>query len=406
MRLLARTTTFLLLASTAACRGGEEASREKEHAGEEAGHEAGGHGAEGGVVELSEDAAKRVVIRTAAVEARALALEVSTTGQVDYDRSRVVQVGSRLSGRVNKVEVQLGASVKNGQVLAWIDSIDLGTAKSEHLKAKTRLKLAKENFTREEQLAAEKVSSEREMLTAKADYEEALSDYNVSHEALRLLGLSHGQIEETRYGDPKASLLGVRAPFDGKVVELDLTQGEVVQPERNLFTVADLSRVWVWIDLYERDVPRVHLDDEAIVRLDAFPEREFRGRISYIRDEVDPQSRTVRARVDLDNADGVLKPKTFAKVNLSDPHLAQGTDAPKTLAIPDSALQRDGEEQIVFVEVGPRRYERREVQLGRSGGGYVEALSGVAMGEKVVVEGTFLLKSEASKAAMGGGHSH
>lgn len=408
MRLLGRVALLLLLVATTACRGGKESGKgEGEHAeGKHAEGEKEGEHEEGGSVELSEDAAKRVRITTAAVESRALALEVSTTGQVDYDRSRVAQVGSRLPGRVNKVEVTLGASVKKGQVLAWVDSIDLGTAKSEHLKAKTRLKLAKENYDREKQLAAEKVSSEREMLTARAGHEEALSDYNVSHEALRLLGLSESQIEESRFGDPKASLLGIRAPFDGKVVELDLTQGEVVTAERNLFTVADLSRVCIWIDLYERDVPRVHLDDEAIVRLDAFPERDFRGKISYIRDEVDPQSRTVRARVDVANTDGVLKPKSFAKVLLSDPHGSQGAEASKTLVIPDASVQREGNEQLVFIEESPRHYQRREVQLGRSGGGYVEVLSGVAAGEKVVVEGAFILKSEASKAAMGGGHSH
>lgn len=411
MRLFGRAAILLLLVVTAACRGGKEGSDDGKEGGKGEGeHGEGGkegeHEEEGGTVEISEDAAKRVRITTAAVESRALSLEVSTTGQVDYDRSRVAQVGSRLPGRVSKVEVTLGAPVKKGQILAWVDSIELGTAKSEHLKAKTRLKLAKDNYDRERQLAAEKVSSEREMLTARAGHEEALSDYNVSHEALRLLGLSESEIEESRYGDPKASLLGIRAPFDGKVVELDLTQGEVVDPERNLFTVADLSRVWIWIDLYERDVPRVHLKDDAIVRLDAFPERDFRGKISYIRDEVDPQSRTVRARVDVANTDGVLKPKSFAKVLLSDPHGAQGGENSKALVIPDASVQRDGDEQVVFVEEKPRHYERRDVQLGRSGGGYVEVLSGVAAGEKVVVEGAFILKSEASKAAMGGGHSH
>lgn len=405
MKNLGRMGLLVFLVALTSCRGGK-------------GETAEGHGEEGhkegeaereheeGIVELSEDAMKRVVIRTAPVEARALSLEVSTTGQVDYDRSRVAQVGSRLSGRVNKVMVQLGTSVKKGQALAAIDSIDLGTARAEHLKAKTRLQLAKENRDREERLAVEKVSSEREMLTARAEHVSALSDYNVSHEALRLLGLSEKEIEESRYGDPNASLLTMRSPFDGKVVEQDLTHGELVQPERNLFTIADLSQVWIWIDLYERDVPRVHLEDEAIVRLDAFPGRDFRGKISYIRDEVDPQSRTVRARIDIANPDGVLKPKTFAKVLLSDPHLSGGTDAPKGLAVPEAAVQRNGDELVVFVEKSPRHYERREVQVGRAGEGYVEVLSGLAVGEKVAVEGGFLLKSEASKAAMGGGHSH
>lgn len=394
------------LFSVTACRGEDTKVEEHEGAVRDAHEGEGEHGESEGVIELSEDAVRRMAIRTAPTERKAVALEISTTGQVDFDRSRVAQIGSRLPGRVNKVAVQPGAIVEAGQVLAWVDSIELGTSKAEHLKAKTRLKLAKENRDREERLAAEKVTSERELATARAEYEEALSNYDVSHEALRLLGLSEDEIEKSRYGDPKASLLAMRAPFEGKVVEQDLTNGEVVSSEKTLFTIADLSRVWIWIDLYERDVPRVHLDDEALVRLDAFPGRDFRGKISYIRDEVDPQSRTVRARLDVSNVDGVLKPRSFVKVLLSDPHGVQGGSEVKALVVPDAAIQREGEERVVFVEVAPRRYARRKIQVGRSGAGFVEVLSGLEEAERVVVEGGFILKSEASKEAMGGGHSH
>lgn len=374
--------------------------------GEHADEHATTDGHEEGIVELSAEAVARSAIRAVRVERRVLAGSLATTGRVDYDRNRVAQVGSRLEGRVSRILVELGQEVKAGQTLALIDSVELGKAKAEHLQAKSRLELAKENHERESKLHEQRISSGQEAMKARSDFKEAEAVYEAAHETLRILGLTPSEIEQTKWGDSGSTLLPLRAPFDGKVIAQEVTRGELVTPEKNLFTIGDLKTVWVWIDLYERDIAHVHIGDEVDVRLDAYPERSFSGKVSYLKDEVDPASRTILGRVEVPNPDGLLRPNMFARILLSDPHASGGAEAIRSLVIPDSALQRNGEKQIVFVQTGERRFQRTEVTTGRSAEGFVEVLTGLRGDEKVVVEGSFLLKSEDSKGEMGGGHSH
>ena len=430
-RLIAVLAIFGALLGTACDRGGSpapqgEGDTEKHDEDEHGEHGEAGHEEEGsGLVELSAAMADRVRIRSEPVRVQRFAAELSTTGTVDFDRDRVARVAARIPGRVDRVAAELGQRVNAGDTLAVLDSIELGTAKSEFLQAKSKLALARADLEREEQLFEREVTSERDLQAARAGFQDAEAAFNAAADKLRLLGISDREIEGIRYGDPGAAKFTLRAPFAGKVIERDLTRGELVTPERNLFTIGDLSTVWVWIDVYERDLSRVHLTDDVEVRADAFPERVYSGTVSYVRDQVDPDTRTVRARVDVRNEDGALRPGMFVRVLLSDPHVVgtagAGTNGaaavdgspvpaskedPPTLVVPESALQREGDGFVVFVEIGPRRYERRAVVLGDKANGRVEVLSGLAEGERVVTEGAFLLKSEAEKGAMGGGHSH
>jgi cobalt-zinc-cadmium efflux system membrane fusion protein len=306
------------------------------------------------------------------------------------------------------VEAELGEAVRRGQTLATIDSIELGQAKAAFLQARAREELARDNLERERSLHADRISSEQDFLTARAAHREAVAELRTAEETLHLYGLSQTQVDELTYDDPRASLYPVRAPFTGTVVERHATLGELVTPERNLFTIGDLSRVWVWIDVYERDLARVHLDDGVEVRVSAYPEQVFRGVVSYLSSRVDGETRAVRARLDVDNADGRLRPGMFARAVLSDPHAAGGdTLAAPGLAVPEAAVVREGGESVVFVALaGEHRFERRRVRTGREVGGWTEILAGLAAGEQVVVEGAFVLKSEMSKDRLGGGHHH
>lgn len=391
-------------------RGGEHAEHgaEAEHGQEEhAEHGEDEHGEhEEGVVQLSPEAAERIRIRVAPVEERALSGVLTTTGRVDFNQDRLAHVSPRVPGRVHRVQATLGDQAQAGQTLAVIDSIELGRAKSAFLRAKVQLDLARQTLEREEGLLEDRITSEQAVAEARAAAERARAAYQAARQELRLLGLSDRQIDRTSANDPSAALFPLSSPIDGTVVEKHVSLGEVVSPERNLFTVADLSQVWIWIDVYERDLARVHLEDDVAVRVDAFPERTFEGKVAYIRNQVDPDTRTARARIDVTNTDGHLRPGMFATVTVTDPHGTGGEEASKTLVVPSGAIQRDGEEQVTFVPAGENRYERRVVRLGRRTDAYVEVLEGVSAGESVVVEGTFFLKSEAAKHRMGGGHSH
>jgi len=359
------------------------------------------------IVELTAEAAERARIETMPVELRSMAAELETTGRVDFDGNRVAHVSPRIQGRVHAVHARLGQRVAKGETMAVLDSIELGRSKADFLQARARHELAEETLEREEKLYADRISSGQEVLEARSAHREADAALASARGTLRLVGLLDEAIETLRYDDPQASLYPVRAPFGGKVVEKHVTVGELVTPERNIFTVADLDHVWIWIDVYERDLRQVHLDDDVEVRVDAFPDAAFTGLVSYLSDQVDADTRTVRARIDADNPEGKLRPGMFATVRLSDPHAAGSADeAPERPVVPEGAVQRDGEAFLTFVEAGPNRFEVREVQVGRRTGGDVEILSGLAAGEHVAVEGAFLLKSEMSKSSLGEGHEH
>ena len=219
---------------------------------------------EEGIVELTPEAASRAKIRTAPVEQRILSAELSTTGQVDFDQTRLAHVSPRISGRVHRVHAVLGQEISAGQALAEIDSIELGQAKAAFLQAKAREELARKSFDRAQSLLTDRIASEQEVLEAEASLREATAALQTTEETLHLYGLSQSQIDALTYENRKAAIYPLRAPFAGTVVERHVTLGELVTPERNLFTLADLSRVWIWIDVYQRDLGGVHLEDEAL----------------------------------------------------------------------------------------------------------------------------------------------
>ncbi len=360
---------------------------------------------EEGVVEIGSEMLRRMELRTAPVSTRVLPVQLETTGQVDFEQNRVAHVTPRIPGRVEKVQADLGDRVTKGQVLVIIDSIEFGRAKSEYLQARAQAELARQNFEREEGLFAERISSEKEMLAAKSADLEAVARLRNTEEVLRLHGLTDDAIQALSYDDRQASLLPVRAPLAGRIVEKHVSIGELITPDRAMFTVADLDHVWIWIDVYERDLGNVHLEDDVAVTVEAYPDTIFRGEVTYVSDQVDSHSRTIRARIDVENSEQKLRPGMFARVVLSDPHGA-ASELAASLVVPEGALQRDGNRFIVFVRVSDHRFARHEVQVGRKADGFIEIQSGLDPADIVVVAGAFLLRSEASKAEMGGGHDH
>ena len=375
-----------------------EASAHDQQEGERDEHGHGEHGDEG-VVELGPEAIERIGLRTQPVARHALAGRRTTTGNLGFDEERLAHVVPRVTGRLVSVPGSLGAVVAAGEELAVLDSTALGEARAAFLRARARHEVAQRRFEREKALSADRISSEQEVLEAEAEARESVADLAVTRERLRLLGLSSEAIEGLSWGDPESSLASVRAPFAGRIVSREATVGELVSPQDTLFTLADLAEVWLWIDLYERDLSQVAAGARVEVRLDAWPGETFSGELAYVANQVDPASRIVRARVDLPNPERRLKPGMFARVGL-----ASGDEPVPVLALPRTAVQRDGDEPIVFVRTAPGRFVRREVEIGRIGDDLVEVLGGVVEGEDVVIEGAFLLRSQASADELGGHH--
>ncbi len=355
---------------------------------------------EEGVVELSSEAVARIGLLTVPVSLRPLAGRQATTGKVGFDETRLAHVGARIPGRLVRVAAELGDRLDEGTVLAVVDSVELGQARADYLRARARYEVAERRFERQRSLHAERVVPEADVLDAEAVAREAAADLAASRETLALLGLAEGEIEKLSWGDASASWVAVRAPFAGWVVAKEATRGELVTPDKTLFTVADLGQVWLWVDVYERQLRDVRLGARVEARFDAWPGETFSGELAYLADELDPASRTVRARVDLPNPERRLKPGMFARVLLS----GDIGDVPPVLAVPREAVQRQAEAAVVFVQTGERRFERRPVELGQTTDEWAEILSGLAAGEEVVTEGAFLLKSQASADQLGGHH--
>ena len=402
------TTRFLrlfpmLLMVACATPSGDPGHEEAGHLHEEPGHEEPGH--EEGVIRLDPAAAKASGVRVEAAGQRALLPEIRTTGRVAFNENRLAHVGPRSEGRVVEVKADLGAQLAKGQVVAILDSVELGRARAEFLGARAELQVAEARVAREQALLAEKITSQAEVLAAQAAFEQSRGRSSLAAETLRVLGLSAREIEALDFGSDAPGRLALRAPFAGTLVERHLQRGEYVARPDTLFTVADLSSLWIWIDVYERDLSRVHLGDEARVTVDAWPGRTWSGAVTYIRDAVDPDSRTVRARIEVENPDRALRAEMFAAVQLLDPH-HEDADAETVLAVPDAAVQRGAKGSVLYVETAPGTYEQRDITLGHRSGGFAEVLSGLTTGEQVVVAGAFLMKTEAARESLGGGHTH
>jgi cobalt-zinc-cadmium efflux system membrane fusion protein len=359
------------------------------------------------VVELTAEKLAAIEIEIAPVERRHLVAQLETTGEVGYEEDRIAHVAPRIPGRVQRVPVSLGDEVRRGQVLAELDSVELGQAKATYLAARTRQELARQNYERELRLYEDRITSERDMLEARAAHQEAVSARRSAEETLRLYGVPTDAIERLEPGDLESSLLPVHAPIDGRIVEKHATLGELATPDRTLFTIGDLGHLWIWIDVYERDLARVHLGDDVEVAVESFPDSAFSGEVTYLSSEVAAETRTVRARIDVENPERLLRPGMFATVRLLDPH---SEDTSPSLVIPQGAIVRRGRETLVFVpeetDNGAARFASRIVSLGRQEGDWHEVLAGLEEGERVVTSGTFFLESELARAELGGGHSH
>lgn len=367
----------------------EEAVKDDDHAGAP-------------MVHMSEEAQKASGIEVLAAIQEPFSVPIEATAAIELNADRVAKISARTSGRLVRISASQGDAVKAGQPLAWFDSPELGQAWAEYAKAKGRVDLARKNLQREETLFEKKISPEKDVFRARQDLAEAEADLAFAHEKFHLLGLDIEQFEKKHRGD-EHPLIAVSSPISGSVIERAATQGEVVNPDKPLFTVADLSKLWVIIDIYEKDLRRVRRGTAVKVSTAAYGENIFPGTISYFGEVMDERTRTVKARVEVENANRLLKPGMFATVTIA----AQAAKAPKAILVPEDAVLMDGEERFVFVRTGPEIFEKKEVQQGGVFGKRVEIVKGLAPGDQVVVKGAFTLKSELKKEGLSEeGHGH
>lgn len=357
-----------------------------------------------GYIQLSREALETINLKTTTVERRPISGEIKTTAVIEPNRTRIAHVSPRISGRVVDVKAFLGESVNKGQVLAELDSIELGQTKAQYLKSKANLEVARANYAREDRLFKKQISSEKEYLYAKAEFLRSEAALNEARETLRLLGLNDEEIKSLKWdkGDQPASIFPLIAPFTGTVVEQHIVLGEFIKPEDRPYTIADLSHLWIQLDIYENDLRWVGEGKTVDIDVNSYPGERFEGTVTYISDILDESTRTAKARVEILNPEGKLKPGMFATAAISVP----SSDTEEVIVVPGSAIVQIEGKSAVFIQEGEGSFEMIEVTTGQSSGEYVEVLSGVDTGDKVVTEGGFYLKSALLKEELGEGHAH
>ncbi len=316
------------------------------------------------------------------------------TGTITYTADRVSHVGPSIEGRIARVLVDLGTTVTTGQPLAILESPEVGHLRAAEEEAAALVGIARENFEREHRLEEQGISSRKELLDAEADLRRAEAALNGARQRLRVLGAGEG------HGGQYA----LAAPFQGVVVARHATLGEVAGSTDQLFTVADLDRLWIELDIYERDLSRVRPGQTVEITTAAYPGRVFPGEIAYVGDILDLASRTVRLRVELPNLDRALRPGMFATANI---HVDRA--GVPVMVIPAEAVQQVEGRTAVFVpgdQIGEFRVQTIEVGEPADGGRII-VLSGLEAGNRVVGPGAFALRSELARAEIGeAGHGH
>ncbi len=330
--------------------------------------------------------------REAGIKVQKLALQEKTgqvvvTATIQANQDKLAHVSPRVPGRVVKVNANLGDKVKPGQALAMLDSIEQGEARSSYVQAASEAAVTQAGFERAQRLYADNIIPEKDYLRARAEHEKARASLRAASDKLRMMGVDPEKLS--------GSVFPLVAPFSGTIIEKKAVLGELASPNHSLFTVADLSVLWIETDLFEKDLGKVRVGAPASVTASAYPDEIFKGRLTYISSTMNKETRTIKARVEVPNPSGRLKPEMFASAAIN----TSGTSA-KALIVPDEAvLLMQGQATVFVAERGG--FEPRAVEIGERVQGYAVLKSGVAAGESVVVSGAYALKARLLKSQIG-----
>ena len=366
------------------------------------------------VITIDERTRDTIGLKVQAVEQRPFADVIQATGIVTPNETRVAHVRLLAPGRVEQVHVRVGDRVQSGQPLLTYDNVDVGELVGNYLSAAAAVEraaadadVANRALERATKLVDVGGLSRGEYERREAEHKRALAEVTTARAAmtnierrLQRFDLSADDLTRLRASSGDATSWSrtiVRAPFTGVVTAANVAPGEAVDTERELFTVADLSTVWVVGDLYQRDIASVRRGQEAHITTESYPGETFSGRITNVSDVLDPTTRTAKVRCEVPNRDGRLKLQMFVTMGIPT------ATARDTLVVPAAAVQQIDDDTVVFVQTGDESFEKRVVEAGAGSGGWVPVLSGLKVGERVVTDGGFMLKSKLKAASIGEG---
>ncbi len=354
-----------------------------------------------GVVKAPPELFERGLLSSVVPSKRPVVVPLRVTGEVQFDERRVIHVSTQAEGIVRRVRVTLGDRVEKGQPMVELDSVRVGDAEAAYLEARSMLELARRNLLRVKALREEGIASEKEFLVAEQAEQAARIRVDAALGRLVRLGMPEAEARALTQANATGRLV-LRAPMGGTVLRLHAVPGEIAQPNESLATVGNSETVWVWADLYQRDLARVvraqaSAPIEARVMARAYPGEQFRGVVDFISPAMDEASRTARVRVNVPNPDGRLLAGMFVDVDL----FVQ--DDREAIVVPEDAVLQDEGREFVFVHHRGAYYVRRPVTVGAVVGDLVEITRGLDGTERVVANGAFLMKSDVLRSKMGAG---
>ena len=307
-------------------------------------------------------------------------------GQIDFDEQALTRIGASVTGRVTQINAQLGNDVKKGDTLALINSSELSNSQLAYLKARSEKEFHRRTVQRAKTLFEADVISAAELQRRESEYEVASAQTRAAQDQLRVLGVNLKAMEELATTGAIDSVASVMATIKGVVVERKVTTGQVVQPADVLFTVADLSRVWAVAQVPEQQVAQVKVGQSVRIEVPALENEKLIGKLIYVGQTVNPESRTVLVRTELDNTSGRLKPSMLASMLIE--------SAPtKRVVVPITAIVREQDADYVFIEEKPGSFRLKPVRLSSEHNGQRVVLDGLSQGMRIVSDGAFHLNN-------------
>ncbi len=339
-------------------------------------------------VGLSPELAQRAQVKTEKIEKRSLSPMLKLVGSVNFDADNVADVGGRIDGRITRMLVSIGDKVQKGDALAEIESNSLGEAMAVLLSARANLIAAENQAQRESDLGERQLSSAPVVERAKAAAKALQAEARGAEQRLLAMGLTQSDIAALEKGEGPRRIT-LRAPIAGEVIERYAVLGQVVNPTNPILRIADLSSLWVELDVFERDLAHVAEGDKVEIVSETHPGVIFGGAVSYVDATIDVATRAARVRIEVLNPDRLLRPGQFVHARLM-----TGGETREAINVPRRAVIRVDGEPHVFLSLGNERYVARPVELGPTSGDNVEIVRGLLEGDVLVTDGAFVLKSE------------
>lgn len=308
-------------------------------------------------------------------------------GSIQVDEQRVARIGAPVTGRITDIDAVLGQQVKQGQTLATLNSTELAQNQLVYIKALQQIDLHSKAVERARTLLEADVISKAELQRREAELSAAQAELNAAADQLQVLGMSTQGIAKLSKTSAMHSFSNVIARISGTVINRRINLGQVVQPADELFVVADLSRVWAVAEVPERGIDLIEKGQEVDIEIPAINDKPIKGKLIYVGDVVNPETRTVTVRSELNNVKGEIKPDMLVSM------LVQSKPISK-LSVPVQSIVREEDKDHIFVQIAPNKYRLREVTVGDNYQGMVAIVNGVEPGEIVVSEGAFHLNNE------------